>query len=99
MKTTVVNKRKEPFDVYIGRGSIFGNPMWIGEHIHQKPDPVTREEAIAWFKEYFYARLKIDHEYRKQVEALKGKRLGCFCKPKACHGDVIAEYLDRDDPG
>lgn len=20
--------------------------------------------------------------------------LGCFCKPKACHGDVIKEYID-----
>jgi hypothetical protein len=27
--TQVVNKRKEPYDVYIGRGSIFENPFHI----------------------------------------------------------------------
>jgi hypothetical protein len=27
---------------------------------------------------------------------LKGKRLGCLCKPKMCRGDVIAEWLDRE---
>ena len=25
---------------------------------------------------------------------LKGKFLGCWCKPEACHGDVIAEIVD-----
>jgi hypothetical protein len=29
------------------------------------------------------------------VLELKGKRLGCFCVPrKACHGFIIAEWLD-----
>ena len=27
--TRVVNKYKEPFDVYIGRGSIWGNPYTV----------------------------------------------------------------------
>jgi hypothetical protein len=27
----VVNKYKEPFDIYIGRGSIWGNPYVIGK--------------------------------------------------------------------
>ena len=25
---------------------------------------------------------------------LKGKVLGCFCKPKACHGDVLVELVN-----
>jgi hypothetical protein len=29
--------------------------------------------------------------------ALKGKRLGCFCKPLACHGDVIKEYIEGQE--
>ena len=28
------------------------------------------------------------------VVKLKGKTLGCFCKPYPCHGDIIAEYLN-----
>ena len=93
--TTVVNKLHEPFDVYIGRGSIFGNPMRIGAKVDSKPYPVNREEAIIWYKEYFYNRLKTSDEFKRAVETLRGKRLGCFCKPLACHGDIIKEYLDN----
>jgi hypothetical protein len=28
------------------------------------------------------------------LAALKGKILVCFCKPLACHGDVLAEIAD-----
>ena len=27
---------------------------------------------------------------------LKGKVLGCWCKPASCHGDVIAEIIDAE---
>lgn len=96
MKTKVVNLRKEPWDVYIGRPSKFGNPMRIGERIDGKPDPVSRGEAIAWFREYFKAKLKIDPKFKVAVEALRGKVLGCYCKPLPCHGDVIVEYLEAN---
>lgn len=29
----------------------------------------------------------------KNYKELEGKRLGCFCKPLACHGDVIKELI------
>ena len=95
--TTVVNKRNEKYDVYIGRPSVFGNPMRIGEKIHQKPEPVTREEAVAWYKKYFYNRLETDSEFKQAVESLRGKILGCYCKPLACHGDVIVDYFERSE--
>ena len=28
---------------------------------------------------------------------LKGKTLDCWCKPLACHGDVLAEIADADN--
>jgi hypothetical protein len=37
----------------------------------------------------------IDTEFTRRIHELKDKTLGCFCKPKACHVDVIAEYLDE----
>ena len=40
-------------------------------------------------------RMGQDSEFKHRVLALKGKRLGCFCKPKACHGDVIADWLNK----
>ena len=27
------------------------------------------------------------------LHELKGKRLGCYCKPAACHGDVLVELV------
>ncbi|WNZ62248.1 DUF4326 domain-containing protein [Myxococcus sp. MxC21-1] len=25
---------------------------------------------------------------------LRGKRLGCWCKPGPCHADILAEWVD-----
>jgi hypothetical protein len=30
---------------------------------------------------------------RPSIEPLRGKTLGCWCKPLPCHGDVIVELL------
>ena len=35
------------------------------------------------------------HEARKE---LKGKILGCWCSPYACHGEVLAEIANSDTP-
>ena len=93
MQTVVVNIYKEQFDVYIGRAGrgqdgYFGNPFRIEQS-------VSREDAVERFQRYFADRIEKDSEFNRQVLALKGKRLGCFCKPKACHGDVIADWLNK----
>lgn len=99
MKTTVVHCRKDPYDVYIGRpGSKPSSAFGAGyRQIFGNPFPVKafgREGCIERFKTYFLDRVKVDSDFRKEVLKLKGKRLGCFCKPDACHGDVIAAWLD-----
>jgi hypothetical protein len=87
--TTVVNIYKEPCDQYCGRvgkgqDGYFGNPF----------KNKSRLENIEDFKVYFYDRLNKDPEFKQKIHELKGKRLGCFCKPQACHADIIAEYLN-----
>lgn len=90
-KTEVVNKYKsDRYDVYIGRGSPYGNPYVIGID-------GNREQVIRKYSEYFYKRLSEDVGFLKQVMSLKGKRLACFCHPKACHGDVIIGFLHKDE--
>ena len=92
-KCTVVNIRREAFDVYIGRAGhvaedgYFGNPFVVGRD-------GTRAECITNFQVWFQKRLVEDPEYRRRVLALRGKRLGCFCAPAACHGDVIAAWVN-----
>ena len=36
---------------------------------------------------------------KADVLQLRGKVLGCHCKPLACHGDVLADYLNSLDDG
>ena len=86
--TTVVNKHKDRYDTYIGRGSVYGNPFIISKDN-------TREAVLLNFTKYFYDKVDKDPEFKKQVLLLKDCRLGCFCKPEACHGDIIAEYVNN----
>ena len=91
--TRVVDKRRSAFDVYIGKPSVFGNPFWTN-------DEVSRDEAISNFEKYFLDRVGRDLRFRDKVLALRGKTLGCFCRPeKPCHGDVIAKWLDAQPEG
>jgi len=89
----VVNLRHDEFDVYIGRGGYgrkgyFGNPFIVGRD-------GDREEVLKKYKMYFYFMVRTDHEFKKRLLKLKGKRLGCFCKPEACHGDIIAKWVNK----
>jgi len=87
--TRVVNRHREHFDVYIGRGTPFGNPFVIGVD-------GDRNEVFAKYEVYFDHKIKTDPVFREQVNRLKNQVLGCSCKPFACHGDIIVRYLDKE---
>ena len=75
----VVNLRKEKHDLYIGRGTIWGNPFIIGKD-------GTRTEVIAKYEK----RVRTNSTLLKLIKNLhKNIILGCYCKPLKCHGDVI----------
>ena len=84
--TKVVNLKYETYDIYIGRGSIWGNPFYIGTH-------GDREEVIAKYRIYILGR----PELLDQLETLRDKTLGCYCKPLACHGDVLVDLVDKPE--
>lgn len=95
MKTTVVNVRYGPCDVYIGRGKPKAdNPLSIVGILLSNPYRIgidgTRKEVIKKYKERLLSR----PDLLTLIPTLKGKKLGCWCKPKACHGDVIVELLE-----
>lgn len=79
MHSLVVHCKRESYDVYVGRGSKWGNPYPVG-------DDRTREEAIFLFKRYF----RENDELILALPELRGKTLGCYCAPKDCHGDFLA---------
>lgn len=78
----VVNVRKAPYDVYIGRPSKWGNPFVIGVH-------GDREAVIRMYREFIMGNQRLLDD----LHELDGKTLGCYCVPKACHGDVLVELL------
>jgi hypothetical protein len=82
MVTIVVNRHFDKYDVYIGRGTIWGNPFQIGID-------GTREEVIGLYKQY----ARNNKVIQSRLQELKGQRLGCSCKPAICHGDVLVEML------
>jgi hypothetical protein len=94
-KTRVVHVKKERYDIYIGRPSIFGNPFKIGQD-------GNREEVIEKYRQWISGSAFQDIEpiRRKSIvnciRFLKGRILGCWCKPRACHGDVLAEMAESD---
>lgn len=93
MSTKVVHFKKEPYDVYIGRPSKWGNPFSHQEWSAVAPAFIvrTRLEAIEKYREW----IQEQPELMAALYELKGKTLGCWCKPKPCHGDVLAELADQ----
>jgi len=104
-KTTLVNQRNtDEFDIDIGRADSGeshllntdpGELGWLGNP-YRMSDGYDREEAVAEYREAFRDRLE-DDEFREAVEDLRGKTLACWCSPRACHGDVIVEYIREGD--
>jgi hypothetical protein len=81
----VVHCKNEPFDVYIGRPSKWSNPFRMGKD-------GSREDVIEKYRHWKLANPSLMAHLRSE---LKGKTLGCWCKPNACHGDVLAELADK----
>lgn len=92
--TLVVNKdRGDTYDVYIGRGTVWGNPYQIGQDGDR--DEVIRKFAYDFDRGF----LKVHQNFEKHLSHIKGKVIACHCKPAACHGDVIAAYVNSIDDG
>jgi hypothetical protein len=104
--TKVVHCKKEPDSYYIGRkklGYHFGNPFSHKEDTYASIIVGSREEACERFKTWLDGEtdLNLEQDRRlwilKNIHILKGRRLGCWCKPLACHGDYLAYLADKSD--
>lgn len=90
--TTVTHVNKSRYDIYIGRAngdlpeSKWANPFVIGKD-------GTRDEVIAKYEEWIRGK----PELMAALPELKGKVLGCWCRPvNRCHGDVLARLIDGE---
>lgn len=82
--------------IYIGRPTVLGNPYVIGKN-------GTREEVIKKYEEWLREQIKDKNtpQYKfmsmlvRQYRDGKDIHLICWCKPLACHGDIIKELVEE----
>ena len=80
----VVHCKHEQHDVYIGRPSKWGNPFAIGKD-------GDRATVIAKYQAWIIQQPAL----MASLHELKGKTLGCWCAPQACHGDVLSALANK----
>jgi len=78
----------EPYDVYVGRGTRWGNPFRVTA-------TTNRTQAIASFRRWLLSQPELVERARRE---LRGKTLACHCRPKSCHADVLAEIANDPRP-
>lgn len=87
-----VHCKKDPHDIYIGRGSKWGNPY---THLPNTSAPWlvdSREDAVRLYEEWIRSQPELLAAVKKE---LKGKILGCFCAPLLCHGEVLIKISNE----
>ena len=73
---------------------MLGNPYPLDD----PKDDEKRREVIEQYRVWFLQQVEHDEAFRDAVEAVRGRDLGCWCAPRACHADVIIEWLDEHPP-
>lgn len=81
--TRVVNLQDEDYDILIDRTTKWGNKFKIKTY--------GREKSILLYKEWILN----NQDMMNSLPELKGKRLGCHCKPNGCHGDILVELVNE----
>lgn len=105
--TKLEDYTSHPNNFYIGRskdGNPLGNPF---THNGVKSELAklsfkTRDDAIKAYEQYFDKMYGVDEELTKAFDEIyehykngEDVYLQCFCKPLPCHGDIIADRLQR----
>jgi hypothetical protein len=86
-KRFVVHCKRDAYDVYIGRPSRWGNPF----NLLNPRDEIERAAVLLNYRAWLNSQPELIEAARRE---LRGKVLGCWCSPRACHGDVLAEIAN-----
>lgn len=84
--TKAVNVYKSDYDVYVGRNPDYGNTKWGNPF--KDPD-IPLHDKLSLYEDY----IRNTPELWNCLHELKGKRLGCHCKPKPCHADILVKLV------
>ena len=97
MKIEVINTKNYEGDdyIYIGLPSLFGNPYSSKESNLAEHQVDSKKEAIDLYRQYILDDLELLDELISQLRSTGHRKLGCFCKPAGCHGDVLKELIEE----
>ncbi|WVS24519.1 hypothetical protein PSPHG_CDS_0038 [Pseudomonas phage Psxphi15] len=94
---TVVNRRlvnmRDPDVVYIGRGSMWGNPFSHKDGTQAIVQVSSVAEAIQEYRKWLWFQIKNGIVTIEMLKDLDGKRLACYCAPNPCHGNIIKQAV------
>lgn len=92
----------DPDNIYIGRRGIVFIKTGDKKERYPKKDSywanpfkvtkkLSREESIELYRDHIAKKLAEDGW--DKLKDLRGKNLGCWCHPDACHGDVLVDMI------
>lgn len=87
-KCTVVNITNEHCDVCVMRPSKWGNPFPLR-------NDKDRDLIFEKYKKWLISEIREGRITKADLKELEGKRLGCCCKPKKCHADILAYVVNK----
>lgn len=80
---------------YVGRPSPLGNPFWMS-------DESRRDEVCNQYEAWFAKKVEekdpaVMGELRRlyRLGLYRPVQLVCFCAPRRCHADTIANFLNK----
>lgn len=101
----VVNIAHTPCDIYVGRrmniAEHYGNPFSHKANTQGLVKVESRDEAVACFELWITGEAfeEVEPHRRKWIlenlSVLRGKKLGCYCAPAKCHGEVLERLAEQ----
>ena len=88
-------------NIYIGRKSI----VFIdNKRFPEKSSPFcntfkitknqNRNQVLTKYREYINTKLEKEPNLKEKLISMKGKKLGCWCHPEMCHGNILLELIN-----
>lgn len=62
----------------------------LNGEIHIRRKNISLDECLNLYEKYIRG-----SDLYNSLDELKGKELGCWCKPNRCHGDILIKLLNE----
>lgn len=95
IQTVNINKYDDDDYIYIGRPSLYGSPFSSKSKNIADIQVGNKSEAMEKCSEYFKDNPDIIDDLIKELSERGVHKLGCFCAPNPCHGDILIDLIEQ----